>query len=83
MTTVTAQPKRERRFTGVVVSDKMQKTRVVLVSTAKLHPKYRKQYTVSTRFKVHDETNATKTGDRVTFVECRPISKDKRWRITS
>ncbi|MBI4276629.1 30S ribosomal protein S17 [Candidatus Uhrbacteria bacterium] len=72
---------KKRTFVGTVVSDKMQKTRVVLVETRKQHPKYRKQYTVSHRFKVHDETNTTKVGDRVTFVECRPISKDKRWRI--
>ena len=72
---------KKRTFVGTVVSDKMQKTRVVLVETRKQHPKYRKQYTVSHRFKVHDESNATKVGDRVAFVECRPISKDKRWRI--
>lgn len=71
----------KRTFTGVVVSDRMAKTRVVLVTTSKLHPKYRKHYVTSLRFKVHDEQNTTKMGDTVTFVECRPISKDKRWRI--
>ncbi len=77
MTTTT----HKRTLTGTVVSDGMTKTRVVLVTSKKTHPKYKKQYTVSQRFKVHDEANATHVGDVVHFVECRPISKDKRWRI--
>ncbi|MBI4262549.1 30S ribosomal protein S17 [Candidatus Uhrbacteria bacterium] len=74
-------PAHKRAFTGKVVSDRMTKTRVVVVTSKKTHPKYKKQYTVSQRFKVHDEANATHVGDVVRFVECRPISKDKRWRI--
>ncbi len=70
-----------RRFEGVVVSDKMQKTIVVRVDRVKTHPKYHKQYAVSKRYKVHDEKNEFKTGDKVTFVETRPMSKDKRWRV--
>ena len=72
-----------RRFSGVVVADKMDKTIVVKVETVKLHPKYHKRYTVSQRYKVHDETNQYHEGDKVTFVECRPLSRDKRWRVLS
>lgn len=70
-----------RKFNGVVVSDKNDKTIVVLVESVKVHPKYKKRYTVSRRYKVHDETNQHKIGDKVSFVECRPLSRDKRWRI--
>jgi small subunit ribosomal protein S17 len=70
-----------RKFQGTVVSDAMDKTIVVLVDRRVMHPKYKKQYTVSKKFKVHDEQNAHKVGDKVTFVECRPMSKDKRWRV--
>ena len=71
-----------KKFTGVVVSDKSDKTIVVRVDRVKINPKYKKRYTVSSRYKVHDETNEFKTGDKVTFIECRPLSKDKRWRVT-
>jgi len=70
-----------RSFSGVVVSDKNDKTIVVEVKTVKIHPKYRKRFTVSTRYKVHDEKNEHQEGDKVSFVECRPLSKDKRWRV--
>ncbi len=70
-----------KAFSGVVVSDKGDKTVVVKVETVKIHPKYRKRYTVSRKYKVHDENNQAKTGDSVKFVECRPLSKDKRWRL--
>lgn len=72
----------KRKFSGVVVSDKMDKTRVVVVEYVKTHPKYKKRYKVSKKFKVHDEKNQYKEGDKVEFVECRPLSKDKRWRMT-
>jgi len=68
-------------FNGVVVSDKMDKTIVVRVDRVKVHPKYKKRYTVSKKYKVHDEKNKFKDGDKVMFVECRPLSKDKRWRV--
>lgn len=71
----------QRSFSGVVVSDKMNKTRVVLVETVKVHPKYQKRYTQSKRYKVHDEKNQYKVGDKVSFIECRPLSRDKRWRV--
>ncbi len=70
-----------RRLNGVVVSDKMDKTIVVRVDRTVIHPKYLKRYTVSKRFKVHDEENTAKVGDQVTFEETRPLSKTKRWRL--
>ena len=70
-----------KKFSGVVVSDKSDKTIVVKVDTVKIHPKYKKRYTVSRKYKVHDEKNEFRTGDKVTFVECRPLSRDKRWRV--
>lgn len=69
-----------KRFSGVVVSDQMDKTAVVRVDTIKVHAKYGKRYTSSRKYKVHDEENRLKVGDKVAFVECRPLSKDKRWR---
>jgi len=70
-----------KKFSGVVVSDKSDKTIVVKVDTVKIHPKYKKRYTRSQKYKVHDEKNEFKTGDKVSFVECRPLSRDKRWRV--
>jgi small subunit ribosomal protein S17 len=70
-----------KKFSGVVVSDKSDKTIVVKVETVKIHPKYKKRYTVSRKYKVHDEKNEFKAGDKVVFVECRPMSRDKRWRV--
>ena len=70
-----------RKLTGMVVSDKMQKTRVVEVVRLKKHNRYEKYYKVSTRFKAHDENNEYKAGDEVMIEESRPLSKDKKWRI--
>lgn len=70
-----------RRLSGVVVSDKMQKTIVVKVDRTKMHQRYKKRYVVSERHKVHDEKNQYKEGDKVQFQECRPLSKDKRWNV--
>ena len=66
---------------GVVVSDKMTKTRVVRIERVYRHPRYERVITRSKRLKAHDETNASKVGDRVLIEETRPLSKDKRWRI--
>ena len=66
---------------GVVVSDKMTKTRVVAIERVYRHPRYERVITRSKRLKAHDETNASKVGDRVVIEETRPLSKDKRWRI--
>lgn len=70
-----------KRFSGVVTSDKMDKTITVKVDRVVLHSKYRKRYTVSRKYKVHDEKESFSIGDVVTFVECRPLSKDKKWRV--
>ena len=70
-----------KNFQGIVVSDKMDKTRVVKVDRVKRHAKYQKSFIRSKKYKVHDERNQYKTRDKVTFVECRPLSKDKRWRV--
>lgn len=68
-----------RKFEGTVVSDKMQKTVVVAVTRRKKHPKYKKYFNVTSRFKAHDETNQYHTGDKVIVQETRPLSKDKKW----
>ena len=78
--TENTQPTR-RTFKGVVASDKMDKTVVVEVELVKIHPKYQKRYVSTSRYKVHDEKNQFHEGDKVSFVECRPLSKDKRWRV--
>jgi small subunit ribosomal protein S17 len=66
---------------GVVVSDKMTKTRVVRIERVFRHPRYQRVITRSKRLKAHDEKNASKVGDRVLIEETRPLSKEKRWRI--
>jgi small subunit ribosomal protein S17 len=70
-----------REFQGTVVSDKMAKTIVVRVDRLKTNEKYNKQYRQSRKFKVHDEKKEYKVGDVVRFIETRPLSKDKRWRV--
>ena len=66
---------------GVVVSDKMTKTRVVEIERVFRHPRYERVITRSKRLKAYDEQNASKVGDRVLIEETRPLSKEKRWRI--
>ena len=66
---------------GVVVSDKMTKTRVVEIERVYRHPRYERVITRSKRLKAHDEQNTSKVGDRVLIEETRPLSKEKRWRI--
>jgi len=72
-----------RKLTGIIVSDKMMKTRVVEVSRLKKHPKYLKFFKTLKKLKAHDENNEFKSGDRVVIQETRPISKEKRWKIIS
>jgi len=67
--------------TGKVVSDKMDKTIVVAIETLVRHPLYKKSIKRTTKFKAHDENNECKIGDRVTIMETRPLSKEKRWRL--
>jgi len=71
----------KKKFSGLVVSDKMDKTIIVRIDRVRVHPKYKKRYTVSKRYKVHDEKNKFKEGDKINFIECRPLSKEKRWRV--
>ncbi|MBW4653604.1 MAG: 30S ribosomal protein S17 [Kaiparowitsia implicata GSE-PSE-MK54-09C] len=66
---------------GVVVSDKMQKTVVVAVENRVTHPKYRKIVVRTKRYKVHDEDDQCKVGDRVRIRETRPLSRTKRWSV--
>ena len=67
---------------GTVVSDRMEKTIVVSIERTVMHPKYKKYLKRRTRVKAHDETNQCHIGDRVRIVECRPLSRDKRWRVS-
>ena len=67
------------RKKGVVVSDKMDKTVVIAVETLKTHPKYKKKYRSTKKYKAHDEENKYKTGDRIEIVPCKPMSKDKNY----
>ncbi len=66
---------------GIVTSDKMAKTIVVEIMMRKLHPLYKKYVTRSRKVKAHDETNDAKIGDTVRVEECRPLSRDKHWRL--
>lgn len=66
---------------GIVASDKMDKTRVILVEKVLKHPKYGKPIRKKIKYKAHDENNQFRTGDKVEIVLSRPISKEKRWRI--
>lgn len=76
--------KRGQRKTrvGVVVSDKMDKTVVVAVETMVRHPLYKKTVRRTKKFKAHDENNSCRIGDVVRIMETRPLSKEKRWRVT-
>lgn len=71
----------QRVFTGIVKSNKSDKTIVVVVERKLMHPKYKKQYKVSKNYHVHDEKNHYKVGDTVQFVNSRPFSKTKKWRV--
>ena len=66
---------------GIVMSDKMDKTRTVRVTRTVKHPFYQKVMTKSSKFHVHDETNSSHEGDRVEITSTRPLSKLKRWRL--
>ena len=66
---------------GTVVSDKMDKTIVVAIEDRVAHPLYKKIVKRTVKFKAHDENNECVVGDRVEIMECRPLSKDKNWRL--
>ena len=72
---------RKKEFVGVVKSDNMDKTIVVFVETLTLHPLYKKYVKRVKKVKAHDEKNEAKTGDRVRVIECRPLSKEKCWKL--
>lgn len=74
------QPKRKIRV-GYVLSNKMNKTVVVKIERLTRDPMYGKILRVSKKFKVHDEENKCKVGNKVKIIECRPLSKEKRWRV--
>jgi small subunit ribosomal protein S17 len=71
----------KKEFVGTVKSDKMNKTIVVAVETTTLHPLYKKYVRRIKKVKAHDETNDAKIGDRVRVIECRPISREKCWKL--
>ena len=71
----------KHQLIGTVVSNKTQKTVVVKIERIKEHPKYKKRYKVSKKYKAHDEKDEYKIGDRVIIEECRPLSKEKQWRV--
>jgi small subunit ribosomal protein S17 len=75
--------KGKKEFVGLVKSDKMDKTIVVAVETTTLHPLYKKYVRRIKKVKAHDQTNEAKIGDRVRVVECRPLSKDKCWKLAA
>ena len=72
---------RKKVRTGTVVSDKMDKTVIVLVESLRRHPLYKKVVKHTSKFKAHDADNSCRIGDRVKIMETRPLSKDKRWRV--
>ncbi len=72
-----------KRLTGVVTSDKMQKTIVVEVTTTKRHPLYEKVVRLKKKYKVHDENDDARIGDRVEIIESKPLSRHKRWALVS
>lgn len=73
----------QRKLSGIVVSDKMDKTVVVRVDRISSHPKYHKQFTVSKKYHAHDAKNEYKVGDKVTIEAMRPMSATKRWKVIS
>ena len=73
--------RKHRILQGTVVSNKMDKTIVVQVSRRYRHPRYKKYINERVRYKAHDETNTANPGDKVTIIESRPLSREKRWRL--
>ncbi len=71
----------KKKLTGLVVSDKMEKTVVVKVERVKEHPKYKRRYKVHKKYKAHDEKKEYHVGDIVVIEETAPISKDKRFKV--
>jgi len=78
---MTDKNKNQRLLQGIIISDKMDKTVVVKILRLKKHPKYKKYFKVTKKFKVHNPENQFHTGDKVIIGETRPMSKEKRWII--
>ncbi len=68
-------------YTGDVISNKMDKTVVVAITRLTQHPRYKKTIKKIAKFKAHDEENSCNKGDKVSIIEARPFSKDKRWKV--
>ncbi|MFI3205745.1 MAG: 30S ribosomal protein S17 [Clostridia bacterium] len=79
--TVSERTSMRKTTIGKVVSDKMDKTIVVAIEDSVRHPLYSKIIKRTVKYKAHDENNEAKVGDRVSIMETRPLSKDKRWRL--
>jgi small subunit ribosomal protein S17 len=73
--------KKRKSYIGRVISDKMDKTVVLAVTRRIAHARYNKVVSRTTKFKAHDEKNECKIGDLVRFIETRPLSKEKRWKV--
>ncbi len=71
------------KMQGRVTSDKMNKTVIVEVERVKKHPRFQKRYKSHKKYKAHDENEEFKVGDKVVIEETRPVSKDKKWKVTS
>lgn len=71
----------KRVFEGTIISDKMKNTVVVKVEKIKQHPKYKKRYKVHNKYKAHVTNEGFLVGNKVIIEECRPVSKDKTWRV--
>ena len=71
----------KRQLKGIIISCKMQKTVVVKVGRTKIHPKYKKRYIVHKKYKAHCDIADLKEGDKVMIEECRPMSKEKKWKV--
>jgi small subunit ribosomal protein S17 len=80
-TTTESERGRRKSRVGKVVSNKMEKTVVVVIERLVKHPQYKRYVRQRSRFKVHDEKNECKEGDVIRFMETRPLSKEKRWRF--
>ena len=81
MSEQTAERGHRKTRQGLVVSDKMDKTVTVQIDKLVMHPVYKKYVRQRVKYKVHDERNEARTGDTVLIEECRPLSRQKRWRV--
>jgi small subunit ribosomal protein S17 len=70
-----------KQLTGIITSNKMQKTVVVEVERLKKHPKYKRRYKLHKKYKTHYDFGEYKIGDKVIIEECKPISKEKKWKV--